>query len=67
MKDALKSLLEAAKNAKPTAEQREVQRRSFAGGRTFLLRPFSDHSFRGDPQPCDRRRVLQSRTYDLYR
>ncbi len=34
MTDALKSLLEAAKNAKPTPEQREVQRRSFAFGNT---------------------------------
>jgi hypothetical protein len=35
------------------------------GGRTFLLRPFGDHGFRGDQQPGDRRSVLQSRTYDL--
>ena len=32
MTDALKSLLEAAKTAKPTPEQREQQRRSFAYG-----------------------------------
>jgi hypothetical protein len=34
MTDALKTLLEAAKRAKPTAEEREVQRRSFAFGNT---------------------------------
>jgi hypothetical protein len=34
MTDALKTLLEAAKHAKPTPEQREVQRRSFAFGNT---------------------------------
>jgi hypothetical protein len=32
MTDALKSLLEAAKTAKTTPEQREQQRRSFAYG-----------------------------------
>ena len=34
MTDALKALLEAAKQAKPTPEQRESQRRSFAFGNT---------------------------------
>jgi hypothetical protein len=34
MTDALKTLLEAAKHAKPTPEEREVQRRSFAFGNT---------------------------------
>jgi len=34
MTDALKTLLEAAKTLKPTAEQRESQRRSFAFGNT---------------------------------
>jgi hypothetical protein len=34
MTDALKTLLQAAKNAKLTPEQREVQRRSFAFGNT---------------------------------
>jgi hypothetical protein len=34
MTDALKALLEAAKKAKPTAEQQERQRRSFAFGNT---------------------------------
>lgn len=34
MTDALKRLLEAAKTANPTAEQREEQRRSFAYGNT---------------------------------
>jgi hypothetical protein len=34
MTEALKTLLEAAKKAKPTPEQREVQRRSFAFGNT---------------------------------
>jgi len=34
MTDALKTLLEAAKKAEPTAEQREKQRRSFAFGNT---------------------------------
>jgi hypothetical protein len=34
MTDALKSLLEAAKKIEPTAEQREMQRRSFAFGNT---------------------------------
>jgi hypothetical protein len=34
MTDALKKLLEAAKTAAPTAEQREEQRRSFAYGNT---------------------------------
>ncbi len=32
MTKALKELIEAAKNAKPTPEQREQQRRSFAYG-----------------------------------
>jgi hypothetical protein len=32
MTDALKDLIEAAKKAKPTPEQREQQRRSFAYG-----------------------------------
>ena len=34
MTDALKKLLEAAKTAAPTVEQREQQRRSFAYGNT---------------------------------
>ena len=34
MFEALKTLLEAAKNAKPTAQHREEQRRSFAFGNT---------------------------------
>jgi hypothetical protein len=34
MNDALKSLLEAARNTKPTPDQRESQRRSFAFGNT---------------------------------
>ncbi len=34
MTDALKTLLEAAKKAEPTAEQQEKQRRSFAFGNT---------------------------------
>lgn len=34
MTDDLKTLLEAAKTANPTAEQREQQRRSFAYGNT---------------------------------
>jgi hypothetical protein len=34
MTEALKTLLEAAKKAKQTPEQREVQRRSFAFGNT---------------------------------
>jgi len=34
MTDALRALLEAAKRAQPTAEQREQQRRSFAFGNT---------------------------------
>jgi len=34
MTDALKALLEAAKKAEPTPEQREMQRRSFAFGNT---------------------------------
>jgi hypothetical protein len=34
MTDALKSLLEAAKKAETTPEQREKQRRSFAFGNT---------------------------------
>ena len=36
MTDALKSLLEAAKKADMTPEQREKQRRSFAFGNTAL-------------------------------
>jgi hypothetical protein len=36
MTDNLKSLLEAAKTAKPTPEQREEQRRSFVYGNTHL-------------------------------
>ena len=32
MSDALKDLIEAAKKARPTAEQREQQQRSFAYG-----------------------------------
>src|SRR6516164_3669216 len=28
------------------------------GGRTFLLRPFGDHGFRGDQKPGDRRCIL---------
>jgi hypothetical protein len=36
MIDALKRLLEAAKTAKPTPEQREQQRRSFVYGNTHL-------------------------------
>jgi hypothetical protein len=36
MIDALKKLLEAAKSAKPTPEQREEQRRSFVYGNTHL-------------------------------
>jgi hypothetical protein len=36
MTDALKKLLEAAKTAKPTPEQREEQRRSFVYGNTHL-------------------------------
>jgi hypothetical protein len=34
MTDALKVLLEAAKSARPSPEQREQQRRSFAYGNT---------------------------------
>ncbi len=34
MTEGLKTLLEAAKKIKPTAEQRESQRRSFAFGNT---------------------------------
>ena len=34
MTDALKALIEAAKKIEPTAEQRELQRRSFAFGNT---------------------------------
>jgi hypothetical protein len=34
MTDAIKKLLEAAKQIEPTAEQRELQRRSFAFGNT---------------------------------
>jgi len=36
MTDALKKLLEAAKAAKPTPEQREQQRRSFVCGNTHF-------------------------------
>jgi hypothetical protein len=36
MTDALKKLLEAAKTAQPTPEQREQQRRSFAYGNTHF-------------------------------
>jgi hypothetical protein len=36
MTDALKKLLEAAKTAKPTPEQREDQRRSFVYGNTHF-------------------------------
>ena len=36
MSEALKALLEAAKNAKPSPEHREQQRRSFAFGNTAL-------------------------------
>jgi hypothetical protein len=36
MTDQLKSLLEAAKTAKPTPEQREQQRRSFVYGNTHF-------------------------------
>ena len=36
MTDALKNLIEAAKNAKPTPEQREQQRRSFVYGNTHF-------------------------------
>jgi hypothetical protein len=35
------------------------------GGSTFLLRPFSDHGFRGDQKPGDRRRILQRRPLNL--
>lgn len=36
MTDALKNLLEAARKATPTPEQREQQRRSFAYGNTHF-------------------------------
>ncbi|NIK46730.1 hypothetical protein [Variibacter gotjawalensis] len=36
MTDSLKALLEAAKSAKTTPEQREQQRRSFAYGNTHF-------------------------------
>ena len=36
MTDSLKKLLEAAKTAKPTAEHREQQRRSFVYGNTHF-------------------------------
>jgi hypothetical protein len=36
MTDALEELLEVARNAKPTPEQREEQRRSFVYGNTHL-------------------------------
>src|SRR6266436_4308199 len=34
-------------------------------GRTFLLRPFGDHGFRGDQKPGDRRCILQRRPHNL--
>jgi hypothetical protein len=48
MIDALKKLIEAAKTAKPTPEQREQQRRSFAYGNThfensLITREMVDH------------------------
>jgi hypothetical protein len=36
MTDSLKNLIEAAKTAKPTPEQREQQRRSFVYGNTHF-------------------------------
>ena len=36
MTDSLKKLIEAAKTAKPTSEQREQQRRSFVYGNTHF-------------------------------
>ena len=36
MTDSLKKLIEAAKTAKPTPEQREQQRRSFVYGNTHF-------------------------------
>ena len=39
MTDALKKLLNAAKSAKPTPEQQESQRRSFAFGNTAFENP----------------------------
>lgn len=39
MTDSLKALLEAAKTAKTTAEQREQQRRSFAYGNAAFENP----------------------------
>jgi hypothetical protein len=36
MTDAIRELIEAAKTAKPTPEQREEQRRSFVYGNTHL-------------------------------
>ncbi len=36
MTDSLKRLIEAAKTAKPTSEQREQQRRSFVYGNTHF-------------------------------
>lgn len=36
MTDALKKLIEAAKNARPTPEHREQQRRSFVYGNTHF-------------------------------
>src|SRR5712691_5632006 len=35
------------------------------GGRTFLLRPFGDHGFRGDQKPGDRGCILQRRPHNL--
>src|SRR5438477_2907676 len=35
------------------------------GRRTFLLRPFGDHGFRGDQKPGDRRCILQRRPHNL--
>ena len=48
MTDALKKLIEGAKTAKPTPEQREQQRRSFAYGNThfensLITREMVDH------------------------
>jgi len=48
MTDALKKLIEATKTAKPTPEQREQQRRSFAYGNThfensLITREMVDH------------------------
>jgi hypothetical protein len=35
------------------------------GRRTFLLRPFGDHGFRGDQEPGDRRCILQRCPHNL--